>query len=446
MGDRRKVLIVDNEPNSIREISEMLSEDGYEVYESSDVEKVIDMIPGNDIAAIITDARMHCEDGMHLCEYVTGNHPDIPVILLTACSSDERAFPPRTPGVFCYFKKPADYLCLKGIVDRAVEQSLLKKEIKSLKKSLLDENIRYRIIGNTIEMRKIFEIIETIKDSESNVLVYGETGSGKELIARTINSCGKRDGPLITFNCAVMPKELVEFELFGWEKGSFPGTFSRRMGKFEEATNGTLFLDEIGDLELSLQSKLLRVLQEKEIQRLGSSQKIKVDFRLLSSTKRDLRKEVQNGNFREGLFYRISQIEITMPPLRERKDDIPLLVSAFTKEFGIREKKTLTIADKAMKIFENYSWPGNVRQLRNIVERAVIFATGDKITLRELPDELLSFKRITPTCNSMKTFKELEMEALKDVLEVCKGNKSKASKILGISRKAMYKRLREIRI
>jgi len=446
MLDGRQVLIVDDEPDSIREFAEMLSQDGYDICTSSDAEKVIAMIPGNGIAAIITDDRMHCEDGTQLCEYITGNHPDIPVILLTAGRTDERAFSAMTPGVFCYFNKPPDYLCLKGILDRALEQRSLKKELQSLKRTRFDDNMRYRIVGNTIEMRRIFEIIEAVKDSDSNVLIYGETGSGKELIARAINNHGKKDGPFIPLNCAVMPKELIELELFGLEKEALSGTFSKRMGKFEEASEGTLFLDEIGDLELSLQAKLLRVLQEKDIQRLGSSRKIKVDFRLMSSTKRDLKKEIQNGNFREDLFYRINQIEITVPPLRERKDDIPLLVLSFLNELCAREKKALSVSDKAMKTFADYCWPGNVRQLRNVLERAVILATGDKITHRELPEELLSFKRGTTSSNSLKTFRELEMEALKDALHACKGNKSKASRILGISRKAIYKRLRESQI
>jgi DNA-binding NtrC family response regulator len=444
MYNKREVLIVDDEPNSARAFSEVLTEEGYDVYESANVETAIDMIQRNDIAAIITDSKMRCGDGTQLFEYVRENHPDIPVILLTASKTDEHAFLAMSRKAFCYFKKPPDYLCLKGMIDRAVEQHSLKKEVQILKNRLVYDHMRYRIIGNTAGMLRIFNIIEAVKDSDRNVLVCGEAGSGKELIARTINNCREKGGPFIVFNCAAMPKELIDSELFGWDKGVFSGTHTRRTGKFEEASSGTLFLDEIGELELSLQAKLFRVIQEKELEPPGSSRNKKVDFRLISSTKRDLKKEVKDGNFREDLFYRINQIEIAVPPLRERKDDILLLFSAFMNEFCIKDRKALTISDKVMKALENYSWPGNVRELRNVVERAVILATGDKITLKEIPEELLSFKRATANINNpLKTFRELEMEALKDALQACKGNKSKASRLLGISRKAMYKRLRD---
>lgn len=435
---------MDDEPNSARAFCEVLSEEGYDVYESANAETAIDMIRRNDIAAIITDTKMQCGDGTQLFEYVRDNHPDIPVILLTASKTDEQVFSSMTRNAFCYFEKPPDYLFFKGIIDSAVEQHSLKKEVRILKNMLAYDHMRHRIIGKTAEMLRILSIIEAVKDSDNNILVCGEAGSGKELIARTINNSGEKGGPFIVFNCAAMPKELIESELFGWEKGVFPGTHSKRAGKFEEATNGTLFLDEIGDLELSLQAKLLWVIQEKELQTPLNDRKKRFDFRVISSTKRDLKKEVKNGNFREDLYYRVSQIEIAVPPLRERKDDILLLFSSFMSEFSLKNGKALTISDKVMKTLENYSWPGNVRQLRNIVERAVILATGDKITLKEIPEEVFSLKRITTNSNnSLKTFRELEMDAMKDALQACNGNKSRASKILGISRKAMYKRLRE---
>ncbi|MDH4232441.1 MAG: sigma-54 dependent transcriptional regulator [Nitrospirota bacterium] len=448
MRDRKKVLIVDAEADSIRAFSEMLSKDGYDVFGLTEAEAdtAINEIPEYDIAAVITDAGMHCRDGTQVFDYVKENHPAIPVILLTGHGNDGHAFSALTRGAFCCFKKLPEYTCLKGVLDRAVELRSLKKEVEALKKGLPDENLLYRIIGSSGEMRKIIEIIEAVKDSDSNVLIHGEAGSGKELIARAISGCRKKKGPFISLNCSVMPEELIAEELFGREKESFPGAFSRKTGKFEEAFGGTLFLDEIGYLGLSLQAKLLKVLQEKDVRRPGNNRKTRADFRLLSSTKRDLKKEAQQGNFMEDLLNRINQIEINVPPLRERKDDIPLLVSAFFNEFSAREQKVLTISDKVMKMFENFYWPGNVKQLRNVVERAVMLARGDKITPRDLPEELLSTRRPSANCNALKTFRELEKEALKDALEFCKGNKSKASRLLGISRKAMYKRLREIQI
>lgn len=442
--NKREILIVDDEANSDRTFYEVLSEEGYDVYESTNAETAIDLIQKNEIAVMVTDSRMRCEDGTQLSEYLKENYPDIPVILLMDSRTDEHALSAMTHYSFCNFKKPPDYLCLKGMIERAAEQYSLKKELQVLKSRLVYDPRRYRMIGNTPEMLRIYKIIEAVKDSDSNVLVIGEAGSGKELIARTINNCGEKSGQFIVFNCAAMPKELIESELFGVEKGFFSGAHSTKAGTFNTFSCGTLFLDEIGDLEPSLQTKLFRAIQGKELQPEVNSRRKKDVFRLISSTKRDLNKEVKDGSFREDLFNRISQMRIVVPPLRERKDDILLLSSAFMNELCTKEKKALTISDEVIKVFENYNWPGNVRQLKNIIERAVILASGDKIALKEIPEELLSYKRtVTSSNNPLKTFREMEMEALKDALQACKGNKSKASRILGISRKAMYKRLRE---
>jgi two-component system response regulator HydG len=235
----------------------------------------------------------------------------------------------------------------------------------------------------------------------------------------------------------------MEAELVGYEKGAFTGAFARRIGKFEEADEGIIFLDEIGELELSLQAKLLRILQEREIERLGNNRKIKVNFRLISSTNRDLKKAVSEGTFREDLLYRINVIDIKVPPLRERKEDIPLLVSAFVDEFCIRERKALTVTNDVVGIFRNHSWPGNVRQLRNVVERLVVLSHGSVISPHELSEEFSIPKKLKLAQNGIRTLKDVEMQALQDALHACNGNKSKACKVLGISRKAFYKRLKD---
>jgi len=444
--DSAKVLIVDDEPNAIRVLSAVLSQSGCNVIESPDVERAIKIISEKDLDAVITDLKMPGKDGMQLFEYITENHPDIPVIFLTAFGTVESAVQAMLNGAFYYFIKPPDYLKLKSILARAIEQRRLKKELKVLKMKLSREDNQPRIICNTPEMTRTFQTIDAVKDSESNVLICGETGTGKELMARLIHySSIRRDRPFIVVNCAAIPRELLESELFGNEKGAFTGAISRRIGRFEEASGGTILLDEIGELELPLQAKLLRVIQEREIERLGSNKKIKVEFRLLSSTNRDLKKEVQTGHFREDLFYRINVVQINVPPLRDREDDIPLLVSEFVKEFCIKEKKKiLPVSEDVMRIFKNYQWPGNVRQLKNVVERAVILEKRGRITVRELTEELLSFRGRIEPINSTKTLKELESEAIKDILNEYKGNKSKAAKDLGISRKKLYKRLKEL--
>ncbi len=443
--NNRRVLIVDDEINAIKVLSAIISDAGYKVITSLTVEKAIKIIPQKDIDVVITDLKMPGEDGMQLFEYIAENHPDIPVIFLTAYGTVESAVYAMTRGAFYYFIKPPDYLKLKSMLAKALEQRFLKKEIEILRKRLSAEENHSTIIANHPKMLKILDTIEAIKNSASSVLIFGETGTGKELIAKTLHCTSvRRDKPFIAVNCAAIPRELMESELFGSEKGAFTGAYSRRIGKVEEASGGTLFLDEIGELELALQAKLLRVLQENEIERLGSNKKIKVNFRLISSTNRDLKKAVESGNFREDLFYRINVIQLDLPPLREKAADIPLLVSAFVKEFCIREKKTLTVSDEVMEIFQNCNWPGNTRQLKNVIERAVVLAKGDVITLKELPEEFtLKGKTETPL---NKTLKDLEIQAIKNALNECEGNKSKSAKMLGISRKAFYKRLKECQL
>jgi DNA-binding NtrC family response regulator len=438
-----RILIVDDEPNAIKVLSAILSDAGYNVFESSSAEKALKILSKKDIDVVITDLKMPGKDGMYLFEYITGSYPDIPVIFLTAYGTVESAVHAMTLQAFYYFIKPPDYIKLKSIIVKAIEQRSLKKELKILKKRLLEKEDNVNIIGNTPHMLKILDSVEAVKDSASSVLICGETGTGKELIARKLHYGSiRKDKPFVTVNCAALPKELMESELFGYEKGAFTGAHSRRIGRFEEASGGTIFLDEIGELDLALQAKLLRVLQEKEIERLGSNKKISLEFRLISSTNRDLREEMLAGNFREDLFYRINVVQINTPALRDIKDDIPLLVSEFIKEFCLRENKMLSASDEVMRLFQNYSWPGNIRQLKNIIERAVVLSKGEMISTKELPEDLLSLKLQSETLSD-KTLKDIKLQAIKDALRECDGNKSKAANMLGISRKAFYGILRE---
>jgi two-component system response regulator HydG len=283
-----------------------------------------------------------------------------------------------------------------------------------------------------------------VRDSASSVLIRGETGTGKELIARALHYGGiRQSNPFVAVNCAAIPADLIEAELFGHEKGAFTGATGRRIGRVEQASGGTLFLDEIGELEPALQAKLLRVIQEKEVQRLGSNKTVEVEFRLISSTNRNLFKEVAKGTFREDLYYRINVVEFEIPPLRKRQDDIPLLVNEFLHEFCAREHKVLCLSDEVMNQLCRFSWPGNIRQLRNVVERAVALARGKTITLCDLPCELTVGDRPGSDPEGQPTLKELEVRTIRDVLLACDGNKSQAAKILGFSRKALYKRLKD---
>jgi DNA-binding NtrC family response regulator len=443
--DRRNVLIVDDEPNAIRVLSVILKEAGYDVLESSNVDNAISIVRNKDVDAIITDLKMPSKDGFQLFEYVSEHYPDMPVMFLTAYGTVESAVDAMRSGAYYYFIKPPDYPQLKSVLARAIEQHVVKKEFALLKKRASEGNKIFPLIGKTPAIIEIMKTIDTVKDTESSVLIQGETGTGKEVIASNLHYLGKRfNKPFVALNCAAIPRELLESELFGFEKGAFTGAAMSRAGKFEEAAEGTIFLDEIGELDLSVQAKLLRVLQEREVERLGANKKVKVNFRLISSTNRDLKKEVKEGRFREDLYYRINVIQIEVPPLRERRQDIPLLAADFLNSFSVREDRPFTLPDDVRDVFINYDWPGNIRQLKNVIERAVVLAKGDRITLRELPEEFLVGFNKTNKTEIVKTLKVIEHQAIKDALLRCSGNISKAAKQLGISRKTFYKRLKEL--
>jgi two-component system response regulator HydG len=436
-----RVLVVDDEPNALKVLSSILFEDGYAVSQAHNASAALDKVRSQDFDAVITDMKMPGRDGLQLYDDLNTQFPDIPVIFLTAYGTVESAVSAMNRGAFYYFIKPPDYISLKGILARAIEERRMKRD---LVKNRCSES-GYRILGNNSGLKGILAQVHAVRDSASSVLIRGETGTGKELIARALHYGGNRQGhPFVAVNCAAIPAELIEAELFGHEKGAFTGATGRRVGRVEQAAGGTLFLDEIGELEPAVQAKLLRVIQEKEVQRLGSNETFGVEFRLVSSTNRNLLKEVGKGTFREDLYYRINVVEFEVPPLRERRDDIPLLVNEFLHEFCAREHKVLFLGDEVMNKLCRFSWPGNIRQLRNVVERAVVLARGRTLTPHDLPCELTAFDR--PGGDSgggQPTLKEIEVKTIRDVLLACDGNKSQAAKILGFSRKALYKRLKD---
>ncbi|HSB32804.1 MAG TPA: sigma-54 dependent transcriptional regulator [Candidatus Sulfobium mesophilum] len=443
--DKGKILMVDDEPNALTVLSAILSHEGYDVLKSDNVDYAIEILHKETVDAIVTDMKMPEKDGLELFQYVSKTLPDIPVIFLTAYGTVDSAVSAMTHGAFYYFIKPPDYVKFKSVLARAVEQRRLRREVEYLRRKLSTMDGGNHIVGNTPQIMQIMKTIEAVKDSASSVLICGETGTGKELVARALHFGSiRRDKPFIAINCAAMPKELIESELFGCEKGAFTGAVARRIGKFEEAAGGTILLDEIGEIDPPLQAKLLRVLQEREIERLGSNKKIKVDFRLLSSTNRDLNKEI-GVKFREDLLYRINVVKIEVPPLRERKDDIPLLVDQFLKEFCAREqKRPVGVSEEVMSVLLEHNWPGNVRQLSNVIERAIVLAKGKEITLKDIPEELWKGGQKAKGVSVKRTLKDLEIHAVREALQMCNGNKSLAARNLGISRKAFYKRLKEL--
>jgi len=446
IDNKGNVLIVDDEPHALKVLSAILEEASYNVYQADGFESAREIVSAERIDAVITDLKMPDKDGLYLFNYLNSNYPDIPVIFLTAYGTVDSAVTAMKEGAFFYFLKPPDYDKLKAILAKAVEQRRLKSEIIELRSKIESTYKFSSIIGKSPGMEKVFRMVEAVKDSSTNLLITGETGTGKELLARAIHYTSHRHyKPFVAVNCAAVPRELLEAEFFGYEKGAFTGAVSRRIGKFEEASSGTLFLDEIGELDLSLQAKLLRVLQDREIERIGSNKKVKIDFRLIASTNRDLAREVKLKNFRADLYYRLNVVEIKLPPLRERRGDIPLLVTHFIEKFSQQEKKQVTgVSPEVMRLFLEYSWPGNVRELENVIERAIVLSRDEFISLKEIPEEIKKEVKNQHHQRTLKSLKELEIEAIINAIQIFNGNKSKAAQALGITRKALYNRLRQI--
>lgn len=442
--DVKKVLIVDDEPNAIKVLSVILREEGYQVQESMSVDQAVGIMRREDIDAVITDLKMPDKDGFQLFNYISQHHPHTPVVFLTAYGSVESAVSAMTSGAYYYFIKPPDYPKLKHVLATAIEENAAHKKFENLKKKLSQDGNVCQMIGQAPSIKSIMNTIETVKNSESSVLIQGDTGTGKEVIASNLHYLSKRcDRPFVAINCAAIPRELMESELFGYEKGAFTGAVASRTGKFEEAMGGTMFLDEIGELDISLQAKLLRVLQEREIERLGTNKKFKVNFRLVSSTNKDLKQEVARGSFREDLFYRLNVVQINVPPLRDRRQDIPLLATDFLNTFSLRENKPFFFGDGVLEALMQYDWPGNVRQLKNVVERAAVLALSERITEAELPEEILGRRAKTTSIGTVQSLKALEHQAITEALMLYNGNKSKAATKLGISRKTFYRKLKE---
>ncbi len=444
---RGNVLIVDDEPNVSKVLSAILSQDGYKVAESRNGKEALQVIPKLHPDLIVCDLKMPEMDGMQLFERLQNSNSNIPFIFLTAFGSIESAVSAMASGAYHFFAKPTDYSKLKEVIGKAVVGHRAAGEHPTQAMHIGDDPSGL-IFGKSPSMLNLLQIVDEVKDSVSNVLITGETGTGKELIAKTLHhgSC-RKDKPFQAVNCAAIPRDLMETEFFGNEKGSYTGATSRRIGKFEEAAGGTVLLDEIGELPLPLQAKLLRVIQEREIERIGSNRKIKVDFRLLASTNRNLKSLVEKGNFREDLFYRINVIHLVIPPLRERREDIPVLVNHFVRVFAERENKRLSVSDEVVRMLMGYPWPGNVRQLKNAIERAVVLARGGLITKKEFTPEFQTAKNKFHTQKQeLIPLRELGINAVRNSLIVCDGNRSKAARLLGISRKAFYRRLNELGI
>ncbi|MFC4678604.1 sigma-54 dependent transcriptional regulator [Desulfovibrio legallii] len=445
------ILVVDDDQAHRGMLRTMLRSWGYAVSEAADGDEALNLVRERAFDAVLTDVRMARMDGIHTLKSVLEYNPALPVVLMTAYSSVETAVEALRLGAYDYLVKPLDFEILRHTLRQAIEHSRLSVENRELRRQLSEAAARPGILGRSPAMLAMQETIATVAPTEATVLITGESGTGKELVARALHSGSARaDKPMVTVNCAALAENLLESELFGHEKGSFTGADRRREGRFVQANGGTLFLDEIGEMPLPLQAKLLRALQEGEVQRVGSDAPLTVDVRVLAATNRDLREEVARRRFREDLYFRLNVISLEVPPLRDRGEDIPVLAAHFLERFAGRNRKSIRgFSPQAVDSLLRYAWPGNVRELENAVERAVILCNGDLITRRELPAAITEAASPEEASSAAVgalaglPLDELERRAIGETLRCTGDNKSEAARQLGITRATLHNKLRK---
>ncbi len=444
------LLVVDDDHSHRTMLMTLLKGWGYDMFEADDGETAIRMVEERFFDLILMDVRMLKVSGLEALEKIKIINPAIPVIIMTAYSSVETAVSALKTGAYDYLTKPLDFEKLKLTIKRATEHFDLKEENLRLKNSLEDRFDRQNIIGRSPSMVKLLETVAQVAQSEATVLITGESGTGKELIAGATHfNSPRRDAPFIKINCAAITETLLESELFGHEKGSFTGAHKRKEGKFVQANGGSLFLDEVSEMPLSMQVKLLRVLQERELTRVGGEEVLKVDVRVIAATNKSLIDLIARGEFREDLYYRLNVVALTIPPLRERTEDIPLIAQRCLEVFNEKNRKTiLGFTPLAMDILIRYPWPGNVRELMNSVERAVVLCQADYLddkdfqSIRpETPAEQDSDPSTLHLAREM-TLEDVEKSVILNTLENTQGNKSETARRLGITRKTLHKKLK----
>ncbi len=457
------VLIVDDELNIRKVLAAMLKREGYEATMAADGEQALAVLARTPVDVVVTDLVMPRLGGMELLKRVSTEFPDVPVIVITAHGSVDSAVAALKAGAFDYITKPFEQEELKKVIAKAARAHDLERHNVH---GAPGESDRPPLVGESPSMKAVHEMVARVADSPSTVLITGESGTGKELIAKALHrGSSRRDKPLIKVNCAAIPKDLVESELFGYERGAFTGAVGSKPGRFELADGGTLFLDEIGEVPVEMQVKLLRALQESEFERVGGIKTLRVDVRLVAATNRDLKQLIADGRFREDLYYRLAVVPIALPPLRDRREDIPLLVSHFVEKYNLRlGKRVEGIEPEALELLMAYTWPGNIRELENLMERSVLFADGSTIQASALPDALRERGPhpaapvagighlgaiAAPSGASMKEIvrqaqAELERGLIARALEETGGNVTRAAKRLQISRKSLQVKMKEL--
>jgi DNA-binding NtrC family response regulator len=447
-----RVLIVEDEPSTRLGLTELVRTWGFAAESAADGEEALHSVTSFRPSIVISDLVMPRMGGLELLKALKEDDAECTIVLLTAQGSVETAVEAIKEGAYDYLTKPIEPQRLKILLDKIVERQDTLREVKTLRRQLRDQGSFGSMIGNSASMRKVYQIVEQAAPTSASVLIWGESGTGKELVAQTIHQLSPRaQQPFVPINCAAIPETLLESEIFGHEKGAFTGATDRREGCFELADRGTLFLDEIAEMTPATQVKLLRVLQERTFRRLGGRHEQSVDVRVIAATNVVPADAVKNGKLREDLFYRLHVFAIELPPLRQRKDDLPLLIQSFISEFNSRNNKRVSAVEPAaMKVLEQYHWPGNVRELRNVIERAVILSSTEFLELKHLPPYVTETPAQpapagTAALTAGMTVEEAENRLILLTLDHARGNKTRAAEILGISLKTLHNKLNKMR-
>ena len=443
---KKTILIVDDEKPT-RDLMERALGRDYKVFAAPDAEQAMKILENeSEIALMLSDIRMPGMDGMQLLKIAKQKHPRLACILLTAFGSVDQAVSAMKEGADDFITKPVDLDQLDLRIAKALKTADLEKQVDDLSSRLNDKYGMENMVGSSEAMQKVFTMIRKAAPSAATVLIQGPNGTGKELVAHALHNLSPRaNKPFIEINCGAIPENLIESELFGHEKGSFTGAVSQHIGSFEAANQGTIFLDEIGELPLHLQVKLLRALENRSFQRVGGTEKIKVDIRVVAATNKDLKAAVANGTFREDLYYRLNVVGIQLPPLKDRQGDIALIAGRFIKELAQSGNPGVTgITPAARSLLEAYSWPGNVRELRNTIERMIVLSGGGQLDVNDVPEEIrTTASGAKMTIANSGTLDQTEQAKILAVLQDCKGNRTEAAKRLGISRRTIYRKIDE---
>ena len=456
MADVTKIMVIDDEPLMRITVQDALVAEGYKVTAAETGEKGLTFLRENQADILITDLKLPDVDGIQVLKEVKTISPETQVIMITAYGSIDSAVTAMKGGASDYLTKPFAMDELLLIIKRLLRMKQLEEENISLRKRVEERYGLEGLVGKSPQMLKIYELIETVAQTDTTVLIYGESGTGKELVANAIHlRSPRKNGPFVKVNCAALPETLLESELFGHEKGAFTGALKQRKGRFEMADRGTLFLDEIGDISPTVQVKLLRVLQERQFERVGGNETLSVNVRLICATQRDLKEEIRKGSFREDLYYRLNVVPIHLPPLKERREDILLLADHFMNKFSPKMGKEISgLSEDAKTLLLKYSFPGNIRELENMLERAIALLKGKVIQPEDFPEEICGQgSSIRDVCDKVRASKPLssaarlfEKEYIQSVLEKTKGKKGQAAEILGISRKTLWEKIKELEI